>query len=38
MTNLATLNLTDAQLTAIDSAITELETQLSGMVAWIFRP
>jgi hypothetical protein len=33
MTNLATLNLTDAQLTAIDSAITELETQLSGMVA-----
>ena len=33
MTNLATLNLTDAQLTAIDSAIAELETQLSGMVA-----
>lgn len=33
MTNLATLNLTDVQLTAIDSAIAELETQLSGMVA-----
>ena len=33
MTNLATLNLTDAQLTAIDSAITELERQLAGLVA-----
>ncbi|MFO1494194.1 MAG: hypothetical protein U1F26_05990 [Lysobacterales bacterium] len=33
MTNLATLNLSDVQLTAIDAAITELETQLSGLVA-----
>lgn len=33
MTNLATLNLTDAQLSAIDTAIAELETQLSGLVA-----
>ena len=33
MTNLATLNLTDVQLTAIDSAITELERQLAGLVA-----
>ncbi len=33
MTNLATLNLSDAQLTAIDSAIAELERQLSGLVA-----
>jgi hypothetical protein len=31
--NLATLNLNDAQLVAIDSALTELETQLSGLVA-----
>lgn len=33
MKNLATLNFTDAQLTAIDSAIQELERQLSGLVA-----
>ena len=31
--NLATLNLTDAQLTAVDAAITELETQLGGLIA-----
>lgn len=33
MKNLANLNFTDAQLTAIDSAIQELERQLSGLVA-----
>ena len=31
--NLVTLNLTDAQLTAVDAAITELETQLGGLIA-----
>jgi hypothetical protein len=30
---LVTLNLTDAQLTAVDAALTELETQLSGLIA-----
>ncbi|MBK8066245.1 MAG: hypothetical protein IPK27_01060 [Rhodanobacteraceae bacterium] len=33
MKNLATLNLTDGQLVAIDSAIAELERQLSGLIA-----
>ena len=33
MSNLATLTFTDAQLTAIDNAITELERQLTGLVA-----
>jgi len=31
--NLVSLNLTDAQLTAIDAALTELETQLVGLIA-----
>ena len=31
--NHVTLNLTDAQLTAVDAALTELETQLAGLVA-----
>jgi hypothetical protein len=31
--NLVTLNLTDAQLTAVDAALTELENQLSGLIA-----
>jgi len=31
--NIATLNLTDAQLAAVDAALTELETQLSGLIA-----
>jgi len=31
--NLVTLNLTDAQLTAVDAALTELEKQLSGLIA-----
>jgi hypothetical protein len=31
--NLVTLNLTDAQLTAVDAALTELETQLGGLIA-----
>ncbi len=31
--NLASLNLTDAQLTAIDTSFAELESQLSGLVA-----
>ena len=31
--NLITLNLTDAQLTAVDAALTELETQLAGLIA-----
>jgi hypothetical protein len=31
--NLVTLNLTDAQLTAVDAALTELETQLAGLIA-----
>ena len=31
--NLVSLNLTDAQLTAIDSALTELEAQLAGLIA-----
>ena len=31
--NIATLNLTDAQLTAVDAALTELETQLAGLIA-----
>jgi hypothetical protein len=30
--NLVTLNLTDAQLTAVDAALTVLETQLAGLV------
>jgi hypothetical protein len=30
---LVTLNLTDAQLTAVDAALTELETQLAGLIA-----
>ena len=30
--NLVTLNLTDAQLTAVDAALTELETQLAGLI------
>jgi hypothetical protein len=33
MSNLATLNFTDVQLAAIDSAIAELERQLTGLVA-----
>ena len=33
MTNLASLNFTDVQLIAIDTAINELERQLSGLVA-----
>ena len=31
--NFVTLNLTDAQLTAVDAALTELEKQLSGLIA-----
>lgn len=31
--NLVTLNLTDAQLAAVDAALTELETQLVGLIA-----
>jgi len=31
--HLVTLNLTDAQLTAVDAALTELETQLDGLIA-----
>jgi len=31
--NLVSLNLTDAQLTAVDAALTELETQLAGLIA-----
>jgi hypothetical protein len=31
--NLVTLNLTDAQLTAVDAALTALETQLAGLIA-----
>jgi len=31
--NIVSLNLTDAQLTAVDAALTELETQLSGLIA-----
>ena len=30
--NLVTLNLTDAQLTAVDAALVELEKQLSGLI------
>ena len=30
--NLATLNLTDAQVTAVNAALTELETQLAGLI------
>ena len=30
---LVTLNLSDAQLTAVDAALTELETQLGGLIA-----
>ena len=33
MQNIATLNLTDTQLTAIDAALTELETQFAGLIA-----
>ncbi len=33
MPNVVTLNLTDAQLTAVDSALAELEKQLAGLVA-----
>jgi len=32
--NLASFNLTDAQLTAVDSALTELEAQLAGLIAF----
>ena len=31
--NIISLNLTDAQLTAVDAALTELETQLAGLIA-----
>ena len=31
--NLASFNLADAQLTVVDSALTELETQLAGLIA-----
>ena len=31
--NIVTLNLTEAQLSAVDAALTELETQLSGLIA-----
>jgi hypothetical protein len=31
--NLVTLNLTDAQLTAVNTALTELETQLAGLIS-----
>lgn len=31
--NLVTLSLGDAQLTAVDAALTELETQLTGLIA-----
>ena len=31
--NLATLNLTDSQIAAVDAALTELETALSGLVS-----
>ncbi|MEO5626399.1 MAG: hypothetical protein ABIQ70_10370 [Dokdonella sp.] len=31
--NIISLNLTDAQLQAVDAALTELETQLSGLIA-----
>src|SRR6185312_14850556 len=31
--NLVTLNLTDAQITAVSAALTELETQLSGLIS-----
>ena len=30
--NLATLNLTDVQITAVNAALTELETQLAGLI------
>jgi hypothetical protein len=33
--NIVTLNLTDAQLSAVDAALTELETQLSGLIALV---
>ena len=31
--NLVTLNLTDAQVTAVNTALTELETQLAGLIS-----
>jgi len=31
--NLVTLNLTDAQITAVNTALTELETQLAGLIS-----
>ena len=31
--NLVTLNLTDAQITAVNAALTELETQLAGLIS-----
>ncbi len=31
--NLVTLNLTDAQVTAVNAALTELETQLAGLIS-----
>jgi len=31
--NIVTLNLTDAQITAVNAALTELETQLAGLVS-----
>ena len=31
--NLVTLNLTDAQINAVEAALTELETQLAGLIA-----
>jgi hypothetical protein len=33
MQNLATLNLTDVQISAVNTALTELETQLSGLIS-----
>lgn len=33
--NTVSLNLTDAQLTAIDAALTQLETQLAGLIALV---
>lgn len=33
MQNIITLTFTDAQLVAVDAALTELETQLSGLIA-----
>jgi len=33
MQNLVSLNFTDAQVTAVNTALTELETQLAGLIS-----